>query len=136
MANASKRKGSKFEADLVKDLNKNTYGTFKRIAGSGALGTVLNEPILTGDINGTFPGFPKRLKIECKVGYGGKEQFTLKKEWLNKIIEEANANWAFPLLIGKFSGARKVDGVQKFVVIDIDSFYYLMNFIHDLSERE
>jgi len=131
----SKDKGSAFERELVKELNANTSGTFKKIAGSGALGTVLSEPILTGDVNGILPGFPKKLKIECKVGYGGKTQFALKREWLNKIIEEAEANWAFPLLFGKFSGARKADGVQKFVVMDIDSFYYLVNYIRDITEE-
>lgn len=132
----AKVKGTHFETELVKQLNIDLpNGRFKRVPGSGALGTSLNEPILTGDINGTVEGFVKPLKIECKVGYGGEKQFTLKREWLTKINQEAKASWGFPMLFGKFSGARKVDGVQEFIVLDYDNFIYLMKFITDLAKE-
>lgn len=135
MVNA-KDKGSRFEGDAVKILNeKIDGGTFKRIAGSGAIGTSMSEPLLTGDITGKIEGFRKPFKIECKVGYGGEKQFALKREWLNKIKMEAAQTYAFPMLIGKFSGARKADGVQTFIVMDVDEFAYLVNHITHLKKE-
>ena len=60
-----KDKGSGFERDLVKLLNdKIKYGEFKRIPGSGAMGTTLHETTLTGDVTGKILGIPRQLKIE------------------------------------------------------------------------
>lgn len=122
----SKRKGSDFERELVKILNdKVDKGHFKRIPSSGAIGTNMDEPLLTSDLSGEVEGFPKKLKIEAKVGYGGSKQFALKKEWIDKIREEASRSYAFPLLMGKFSGART--GSQIFVVLDLDDFIWLLD---------
>lgn len=127
----AKQKGNNFEHDVVELLNANLKGgNFRRIPGSGAMGTAMDEPLLTGDVSGKIEGLPLRFKIECKVGYNtstNKEvkQFTLKKEWLDKIGDEANAALSIPLLIGKFTGARK--GVKEFVVTDFDVFCYLLN---------
>jgi Holliday junction resolvase len=131
-----KDKGSGFERDIVKLLNdKLKYGEFKRVPGSGAMGTSLHEATLTGDVTGKILGIPRVLKIECKVGYGGETQLALKREWLNKIKQEAEQAYGFPIMIGKFSGARKADGVQEFAVLDIDSFIFLMNLISDLQHE-
>jgi len=132
----SKDKGAAFERELVKTLNeKIKKGTFKKVPGSGAIGTVLNEPLLTADIKGTVEGFPKTIKIECKVGYGGKTQLALKRAWLNKIKMEADSSWSFPILIGKFSGARAADGIQQFAVLGIDDLVYMFNHISNLSRE-
>jgi hypothetical protein len=131
-----KDKGSQWEMDAVKILSSRIKNSeFKRIAGSGAFGTALGEPILTGDIRGTIQGFPLRLKIEAKCGYGGEKQFALKREWINKIRAEAKDNLSFPLVMGKFSGARKSDGTQHFVVLDIDDFIYLIEHIQKLNKE-
>lgn len=116
----SKHKGSDWEREAVKLLNSNLKGEFKKIPGSGAIGTTLNESSLTGDVVGKLPFLSKKLKIECKVGYGGSKQMALKKEWLDKIVSESNLAMSFPMLFGKFSGARS--GVKYFVVFDFDTF--------------
>lgn len=127
----SKNKGSGFERDAVNLLNeKIKYSKFRRIPGSGSIGTIMDEALLTGDISGIVEGFPKTFKIEAKVGYNNStnkevKQFTLKKEWLDKVIMQAENNFSFPFLIGKFSNARS--GVSTFVVLDIDNFAYLIN---------
>ena len=132
----SKNKGSGYERDLVKHLNeKVNAGNFKRIPGSGAIGTNMGESMLTGDITGKVSGLPKPLKIEAKVGYGGEKQLAFKREWLNKIMQEAQLNYSMPVVICKFSGARRADGVQEFVALDIDTFIYLLNLISDLDEE-
>jgi Holliday junction resolvase len=121
-----KQKGSTFERDAAEALTKKVDGSnWKRIPTSGAIGTAMNEPLLTGDISGNIASTGKRFKVEAKVGYGGAKQFALKKEWLDKVIEEASVVHMTPFLIGKFSGARS--GVQIFVVLDIDTFAKLLN---------
>jgi len=131
MTNKNKIKGSTFERDVVKILNKLINGAdFRRIPGSGAIGTATGESLLTGDIAGRISYFPVKFKGECKVGYNSStnkevKQFTLKKEWLDKIWEEASATYSLPLLFGKFDNARS--GTKVFVVMDIDIFADLIN---------
>jgi Holliday junction resolvase len=126
----SKRKGSQFERDAVKLLNNKIKNSiWKRIPTSGSIGTRLNISSLTGDITGEVSGIPKKFKLEAKVGYGGATQLSIKKEWLDKIMEEAKSTYSIPGLICKFSGARS--GVQEFIVLDIDTF---SNLIAEMSE--
>jgi hypothetical protein len=130
----SKRKGSAFETDLTNYLNEHVEnGVFKRIANSGALGTKLNEPLLTGDVVGKVHGLDRKIKIESKVGYGGDSQLTMRREWFNKVREEANMDYSLPALICKFSGARGKDGVQLFVALEVKEFIYLLNQISQLT---
>lgn len=130
----TKKKGSAFETLATELLNRFIKSSsWKRIPGSGALGTFLKEPHLTGDIKGRVNSFEKEFRVEAKVGYGGATQLSLKKEWLDKIIEESkNAN-AIPFLIGKFSGARS--GVKVFVVMDFDTFCEVINKTTELHEE-
>jgi hypothetical protein len=135
----SKAKGNRFESDAVDLLNEKIKGAkFKKIPGSGMLGTSFDEPLLTADVSGTVEGIKRKFKVECKNGYNSStnkevKQFTLKKEWLDKVIMEAKDALSTPLLIGKFSGARK--GVQVFVVLDIDTFAYFINEISRLNKE-
>jgi hypothetical protein len=140
MTSASKIKGSGFERDATELFNRFIKrSTWKRIPGSGALGTLLGEPLLSSDISGKVQSIPRRFNVEAKVGYNsskGKEvkQFTLKKEWLDKVKMEADGNFGIPMLVGKFSGAR--EGVKVFVVLDIQTFADLINMITDLTPEE
>lgn len=130
----SKRKGSDFERKITKKLNKLlNRGEFKRIAGSGAFGTTMKLPMLTGDIMGEIKGFQQKFKVECKVGYGGSTQMTLKKEWLDKIEEEAKSFYSIPFLVGRFSGSRS--GVEEFVVMDLNEFVKILNLVTELYEE-
>lgn len=133
MTNPNKVKGSGFERDLVEILNQSVVdSTWKRIPGSGAIGTFLGEPILTSDVVGIVDALPKKFKVECKVGYGGATQFALKKEWLDKVKMEADATYSTPILAGKFSGARG-DGTKVFIVMDVQVFANLINHITELQ---
>jgi len=115
---------------LNKSLDK---GQFRTVPASGALGTVLKEPELTGDLKGRVSGFNFPIRIEAKVGYGGSKQLTVKKEWLDKIDMEANATYSFPALICRFSGSRS--GVENFVVLDLERFIHLLNTITELNDE-
>ncbi len=131
MTNKNKIKGSAWEHDVVVLLNQSIDGAnFRRIPGSGAIGTSLSEPLLTGDVSGSVDDFPKKFRVECKVGYNSStdkevKQFTLKKEWLDKIAMEAKQSFSIPFLAGKFSGARS--GAKNFIVMDLDTFVWLIN---------
>jgi hypothetical protein len=130
----SKRKGSQWERDAAKILNELTYGKWKRVPGSGALGAILEEPTLQGDITGKdIPGLPKGFLLDAKVGYGGSKQMSLKKEWLDKVRQEAEATYSLPAVIGKFSGAR--GGATVFVVMDVAAFAELLNRLDELQEE-
>lgn len=130
----SKIKGSTFERDLTELLNTHILRSlWKRVPLSGAIGTLLGEPELQGDVKGTVESFNKQFRIEAKVGYGGATQLTLKKEWLDKIIaDSANSN-SIPLMVGKFSGAR--EGTKVFVAMDLGTFCALLNRSTELYEE-
>jgi hypothetical protein len=133
--NKSKRKGNDWERQATDILNANIKRSrFKRIPGSGMIGTILEEPMLTSDIKGKVDSLEKEFKIEAKVGYGSATQFTMKKLWLDKVKEEADANYGIPLLVGKFSGAR--EGVRAFVVMDLDTFCNLINTLTEIWEDD
>jgi|WetSurSiteA1Bulk_404760.scaffolds.fasta_scaffold07284_2 Holliday junction resolvase len=132
----SKRKGSNFERELADYLNKFVEGgSFKRIATSGAIGTYLNEPALSADVTGKVSGLPKAIKIECKVGYGGEKYLSMQREWLNKIKIDAEKTNSLPLLVGKFTGAKKATGVQVFVAVELSDFVYILNQISLLDKE-
>jgi hypothetical protein len=135
MPNPQKRKGSDWERQATDILNANIKRSkFRKIPGSGAIGTIVGEPMLTSDIRGQVESFTKEFKIECKVGYGSATQFTMKKLWLDKVKEEAAGSYGIPLLMGKFSGAR--EGVRSFVVMDMDTFCELINKVTELWEDQ
>lgn len=129
-----KAKGTRWERDAVDLLSKLIpNSTWKRIAGSGAIGTILGEPLLTGDVVGSVFGLPGTIRAEAKTGYGGSTQLALKREWLEKIREEAESTYSLPLLLGKFSGSR--GRVKHFVAMDFEAFAKIMNLISELSEE-
>lgn len=138
MSNPQKRKGSDFERLAAELLNKLVkLSNWRRVAGSGALGTIMDEPALSSDVKGKVLHIPQEFKVECKVGYNsskesGIKQFTLKKEWLDKIAEEASRSYSIPMLMGKFLGAK--EGVKVFVVLDVEVFANLLNKITELKE--
>lgn len=137
MVNKQKVKGTKWENDFIKIIKDNIPLTkqAKRIAGSGSIGTTLNEPLLKGDILLDFYGFPQKFRVEAKTGYGGNSQLTIRREWLNKIIEEAEESYSVPALACKFLGAKSSGGVQYFIIFDIDTFVDIINYVNNLKRE-
>jgi Holliday junction resolvase len=133
MTGAAKRKGNQWERDLAEIFNKLIKkSNWKRVAGSGALGTIMFEPTLSADVKGKVESIPQEFKVECKVGYGGSTQLALKKVWIDKIREEAARSYGIPILACKFSGAR--EGTKYFVAMDVEVFADLINRITELHE--
>lgn len=55
MTNKNKRKGSDWERQIAKIMNEGfDTDRWKRVPGSGALGTILGESSLVGDVKGSF----------------------------------------------------------------------------------
>lgn len=139
MSNPNKIKGSQFERDLAEILTKGVKKSlWKRVAGSGAIGTIMHEPLLSSDVKGKVESISQEFRVECKVGYNsakdtGVKQFTLKKEWLDKIREEADRSYSIPVLFGKFLGAR--EGTKVFAVMEVDVFAMLLNRITELTDE-
>lgn len=130
MANPSKQKGYRWEKEAEEILNKDFPGTWKRIPGSGAFGTVMNINSLTGDLLGNYSFFPFMIRAENKVGYGGKEM-TVKKEWFDKIREEAGKNFnEIPCVLIKFDNSRS--GVRYAILFDFDAWRGILNFVNDM----
>jgi len=131
MVNKKKIKGSNFEREVVEKMEELIPdSTWKRVPGSGAMGTTMGEGLLMADVIGDVPGFFRKFRGECKAGYNHSsdkevKQFTLYKEWFDKIKMEASKTYSFPLLFGKLSGSRT--GVKIFVAMDIEDFALLMN---------
>lgn len=139
MSSPQKRKGSDFERLAAELLNKLVRKSFwKRVAGSGALGTIMHEPGLSSDVKGKVDSIPQEFKVECKVGYNPSadkavKSFRLEKEWLDKVQMEADQSFSIPMFMGKFSGAK--EGVKVFVVLDIEVYAKLLNRITELYEE-
>lgn len=133
MTSMQKRKGSQWERDLAELLTRLIRKSlFKRVAGSGAIGTIMAEPTLSSDVKGKVESIPQEFKVECKVGYGGATQLTVKKEWFDKVREEAARSYGIPFVACKFSGAR--EGTRYFIAMDVDVFADLVNRITELHE--
>lgn len=132
MTNKQKIKGTKWENDAVKRLN-DFAGKWKRVPSSGAMGTILNEPLLLGDIQGDTAFFNKKFVLEAKVGYGGSKQLTIQKEWFDKVAKEAESNFAYPGVICKFLDARV--GVRHFISFDLDTFGEMLVYVKKLSDE-
>ncbi len=118
----SKDKGARWERDAVELLNEKYEYTWKKVPGSGALGTILSIDELKADLVGRYYFLPFAFRGEAKTGYGGAKQLAVKREWLEKVRMQADGAFLHevPLLIAKFSGSRS--DVRYFVIFDFDAF--------------
>lgn len=126
-----KDKGNRWERDSVKLLNQQFPDVWKRIPGSGAIGTLVSEPALAADIVGTYPFLQKRVMGECKVGYGGK-QMTLHKDWFDHARKVADGVYGLPVVVLKFE--KTLEGVKHVMAMDFETWDYLMSVIAEQQE--
>lgn len=119
-----KRKGTQWERDATNILNDEFPGTWRRIPMSGAAGTLLGISELKPDMVGKYEHMDKRLAGEAKVGYGGATQLAVKREWFEKIAEQAEEMYAIPMLVLKFSGSKS--DIQHFVALSFQAWNELM----------
>ena len=130
----SKDKGSRWERESASELSK-SGGSWKRIPGSGSLGTNLKMPELMGDLSGHYNWFKKKFLGEGKFGYGGSKQLTLKREWITKNREQAVLNNSYPTLLLKFSDVTSGDGSAKLICFNFDTWNQMMSDVQELYEN-
>jgi len=135
MVNKQKRKGSDWEREFVKLIETVPEIKAKRIAGSGALGAQLQEPALLGDVVFVIDDFPKKFRVECKTGYGNATQFTIKREWFDKIKQEAEQTFSIPVVALKFSNVREANKVKYVLAFDFESFVILLDYIIKIKKE-
>lgn len=132
MTHGSKQKGKRFERELTKDLSING-GKWKRIPGSGSIGTTLGMSNLTGDNRGSYPWWHKELKGEAKFGYGSSKQMQLKREWFSKVREEAAVDNKYPVVLLKFTDVTQGDlGSAKVICFNFDVWNEMMAELEEL----
>lgn len=131
--NPNKRKGSKWERDLAKELSEHAELS-KRIPGSGALGTIIVDPRLTGDVVATYKFLRRPFKIECKYGYGGSTQMTVKRAWVEKVCEESEGNNSYPALAIKFRDVTTGHKSAKLICMTIEDWNLMVGELSTLFE--
>lgn len=132
MSSPQKNKGSKFERDAAKYLTAGS-GEWKRIPGSGSLGTNLHDSGLMGDLTGKYPWFTKLFKAENKVGYGTSKQITVKREWFLKVREQAKLDNKFPCVLLKFDDVTGGDiESAKIICFNFDIWLEMMEDLEQL----
>lgn len=129
----SVRKGKRFELEVVGVLKSLIpRGVFRKNPGSGAIGTAANIPFLQGDIWASVEGLPRPIYVETKFGYGGREQFSIKKMWLDKAIAQASSSRAIPIIISRFQGTRR----GYFCIIPLDELAWILNFLAEVVNAD
>lgn len=132
MYNRSKQKGDTFERKAAKMLTING-GTWRRIPGSGSIGTNLKMSNLTGDLEGHYPWFKKGIKGESKVGYGTSKQMQLKREWFTKVREQSILDNKYGVVVVKFDDVTGGDiGSATAMCINLDTWNLMMKDIQEL----
>ena len=132
MGKSQRTKGKAFER-LVANAFSKTGGDWKRIPGSGAIGTNLKMSNLTGDVVGRYPWWSKGFKGECKVGYGTSKQMTFKRLWITKNREEAELDHKWPCIILKFNNVTSGDlESAKVIGFNWDTWGEMMQEIEEL----
>ena len=132
MTNPNKVKGTRWERDACKLLNKHFPGVWKRIAMSGALGTMLGIPILRADAIGEYKMLDRRIVAEAKVGYGGK-QMRIQKAWFDHIQEVADSQYAVPIVLLKFEKSRS--GIKHIACMSFETWDYFMEELQDAHDE-
>jgi len=125
MASKQKDKGSRFERESAGDLSVHG-GSWRRIPGSGSLGTNLNLSYLTGDVEGYYPWFKLAIKAENKFGYGTAKQITVKREWVTKNREQSKIDHKYPCLLLKFDSVHDDVGSAKLICFNFDTWSEMM----------
>lgn len=131
--NPNKLKGSRWERELAQELQAFAELS-KRIPGSGALGTIVIDPRLTGDVVVKYKFLNKPFKVECKYGYGGSTQMTVKRGWMEKVCTEAEANDSYPALAIKFRDVTNGHKSAKMICMTVEDWNRMMGELSELFD--
>lgn len=132
MPSKSKQIGDRWEREFVKKVAP--YAEIaKRIPGSGALGTLLQEARLTADAFLKYRFLNKPLKVELKYGYGGSTQMQVKREWMEKVRMQARDNNYIPAVGIKFRDVLSGDKESAtWICFAIEDWNGLVEYLNEL----
>lgn len=126
MGRGVKRSGTRWEREAVRTLNMCESATFRRIPGSGSMAYHTGMSSLSGDIEGKYPWWARPFRIEAKYGYGTAKSMSFKREWMEKIIEEAGHRRDHPAMVIKFRDVHSGDQSAKLIVFTMETWNKLM----------
>ena len=127
MVNKAKQCGDRWEREVSEELGG------KRQPSSGAFGSIHNDSSLVGDVVLEYPWLSRPLLIECKYGYGGATQMTIRREWLTKARQQAAGARRLAALAIKFRDVTSGDiGSAKVICFNIDTWKKIASEINDL----
>lgn len=89
LTNSQKKEGISFENRGAKKYSqavKHSKDAARRQIGSGAFGGMLGDVITEEELTSSISEFKERGGVDAR----GKKQITIKKEWLDKLKEEAD----------------------------------------------
>lgn len=133
MVNKNKRKGTRWERELASELEEHASKS-RRIPGSGALGTTLVDPRLTGDVFLTYEWLNKPIKVEAKYGYGTSKSMRIQREWMEKICEESEANNSLPMVAIKFRDVTTGHKSAKWICFSLEDWNNLAEYLNELFD--
>jgi len=118
----AQQKGKAFERETAvlagESAKGKKYG--RRIARSGAIGTVEGIAQLAGDVRWMLPWLDSEIHLECKHGYDksktDQKTMTIYKEWFDKHMAQSKTFDFYPAWAFKFNLTRQ-NGMSKMVVI-------------------
>ncbi len=137
MTNKNKKAGSAWERAVANTFNDLDGVSARRVAGSGALGTILQEDYLKGDVRITVDGLKYDLIVEAKIGYqSGKHSpskvMAFQKAWLESAEKDTKGVYnSKPVVICKFKGAK--GEARAFLAMDLQVAVDLIERVVDMK---
>ncbi len=90
---------------------------------------------LKGDLMGKYSFLPFTFRAEAKVGYGGAKQITMKREWFDKVREEAAGNFnELACVVMKYSNAHPPN-TQHVIAFDFETFQKILDIIESMQDE-
>lgn len=129
-----KSKGTRWENEASKLLNEDFPDTWRRVAMSGALGTMLDIPMFSADLIGDYSFMPFKIVAEAKSGYG-KKQMTIKPDWFDHIEEIGDKTFSLPVVLLRFDNLRDTNN-RYIIAMNFDSWNKIMKLLEDYERLE
>jgi hypothetical protein len=128
------KKGKRWEREAANNLTKGE-GQWKRVPGSGALGSRIGDASLKGDAVGRYPWWRRPFRAEAKYGYGTSRQMQLQRAWVQKIRDQSKGSDSLPCLLLKFKNVTTGDPSAKLIVFDFETWNKMMDSLAELWEE-
>ena len=134
MGRAPANKGKRWEREVANNLSVNA-GEWKRIPGSGAIGSTTGDATLQGDVVGRYPWWHRPIRAEAKYGYGTSSRLQILRDWIIKIREQSRGSNSLPCLLLKFKNVTTGDPSAKLIAFDLETWNKMMGMLNTFWEE-